>query len=256
MLLREALEVWRGTALADFVYEPFAQVEIERLEELRIAVLSERIDADLALGRHLDLVGELEALVQQHPLHERLREQLMVALYRSGLQAEALELYQDTRRALVGELGLEPGPELQRLERAILTHDPALDLTATHRLRRGNIRTPRPRWRGQLLAVAVAAVILGVALAVLLEHSAGLVAKPPNSVGVIDPKTNALVARLAVGGGASGIAANSRSVWVMNAFDLTVSYINARTEHVLATTAVWANGGGLTAITYATARPG
>jgi hypothetical protein len=122
------LALWRGPALADLAYEPFTQVEIARLEELRLAALEERIDADLALGRHAQLVGELEALVRQHPLWERLRGQLILALYRSGRQAEALAAYQDVRRALVEELGIEPGPDLQRLERAMLVQDSALDL--------------------------------------------------------------------------------------------------------------------------------
>jgi DNA-binding SARP family transcriptional activator len=126
--LREALDLWRGPPLADFEYASFARTEIGRLEELRLAALEERIEADLALGRHAQLVGELEALVREHPLRERLRAQLMLALYRSGRQAEALEAYQDARRTLVEELGIEPGPPLQRLEKAILVHDAELDL--------------------------------------------------------------------------------------------------------------------------------
>ncbi|HEY3182629.1 MAG TPA: BTAD domain-containing putative transcriptional regulator [Gaiellaceae bacterium] len=126
-LLREALDLWRGVALADFVYEGFAQAEIARLEELRLAAIEDRIDVDLALGRHAELVGELDAHVTRHPLRERLRGQLMLALYRAGRQAEALEVYQDTRRRLIDELGIEPSPVLQRLEKTILLHDPALE---------------------------------------------------------------------------------------------------------------------------------
>jgi DNA-binding SARP family transcriptional activator len=125
-LLRSALDLWRGPALGDLYFEPFAQAEIGRLEELRLAALEERIDADLALGRHAELIGELEALAAENPLRERLRGQLMLALYRSGRQAEALEAYQAGRRVLVEELGIEPSAELQRLERAILTQDAAL----------------------------------------------------------------------------------------------------------------------------------
>jgi DNA-binding SARP family transcriptional activator len=125
-LLREALALWRGPALADLAYEPFLQTEIARLEELRHAALEERFDADLALGRHAQLVGELESLVRAQPLRERLRGQLMLALYRSGRQVEALELYQRTRRELLEELGIEPGPALRELETGILRHDPAL----------------------------------------------------------------------------------------------------------------------------------
>jgi DNA-binding SARP family transcriptional activator len=126
--LRQALALWRGPALADLAYEPFAQTEIARLEELRLAALERRIDADLAAGRHAQLVGELEALAAEHPLRERLRCQLMLALYRSARQAEALDAYREARRALSEQLGLEPSEELKQLEQAILRHDPSLDL--------------------------------------------------------------------------------------------------------------------------------
>jgi DNA-binding SARP family transcriptional activator len=126
--LREALALWRGPALADFSYASFAQAAIGRLEELRLAALERRIEADLALGRHALLVGELEELVSEHPLRERLRGQLMLALYRSGRHAEALEAYQRARRMLVDELGIEPSPALQELETAILRQDPVLEL--------------------------------------------------------------------------------------------------------------------------------
>ena len=124
--LSEALSLWRGPALADFAYESFAQTAIARLDEIRLAALELRIDADLALGRHDELVGEVEALVAEHPLRERLRGCLMTALYRSGRQAEALDAYQDARRALVDGLGIDPSIALQDLERAILRQDPAL----------------------------------------------------------------------------------------------------------------------------------
>ncbi|HEU5490978.1 MAG TPA: BTAD domain-containing putative transcriptional regulator [Gaiellaceae bacterium] len=126
--MREALGLWRGPALADFLYEPFAQTEIARLEELRTVVLEERIEADLALGRHAELVSELEALVQAQPLRERPRAQLMLALYRSGRQADALAAYRATRETLVGELGIDPGPELRELEAAILRQDESLSI--------------------------------------------------------------------------------------------------------------------------------
>ena len=118
-----------GPALADCADIPYARAEAARLEELRSAATEDRIEAELELGRHADLVAELEALVAQHPLRERLRAQLMVALYRSGRQAEALRVYHETREVLVEELGLEPGRALQRLERAVLVQDPALDLS-------------------------------------------------------------------------------------------------------------------------------
>jgi DNA-binding SARP family transcriptional activator len=128
--LRQALALWRGPPLADFAFESFAQTEIARLEERRLVALEERIEADLALGRHADLVGELEALVKEHPLRERLQSQLMLCLYRSGRQAEALEVYQAARRALVEELGIDPGRRLRELHQAILQQDAALDLVA------------------------------------------------------------------------------------------------------------------------------
>ena len=124
--LGEALGLWRGPALADFRYDGFAQAEAGRLDELRLVCREERIDAELALGRHATLVGELEALVLEHPLRERMRSQLILALYRSGRHPEALAQYQATRRMLADELGLEPSPELRELERMILSHDPAL----------------------------------------------------------------------------------------------------------------------------------
>jgi DNA-binding SARP family transcriptional activator len=125
----DALALWRGPALADFTYELFAQAEIARLEQLRWDALELRIDADLALGRS-DLVAELEGLVATEPLRERLRAQLMLALYREGRQADALAAYRDARATLVEELGVEPGPELRALEAAILRHDEALVLPA------------------------------------------------------------------------------------------------------------------------------
>ena len=124
--LRAALELWRGPPLADLAYERFAPAETVRLEELRWAALELRIDADLAAGRAPELVGELEALIAAHPLRERLHAQLMLALYRCSRQAEALEAYRRARRDLAEGLGLEPGDELRRLERAILRHDPEL----------------------------------------------------------------------------------------------------------------------------------
>jgi DNA-binding SARP family transcriptional activator len=125
--LGEALGLWRGPPLADLAREPFAQPEIARLEELRLGALEDRIEADLMLGGHVAVVSELEALVAGNPLRERLRRQLMLALYRCGRQAEALEAYRAARRALVDELGIEPGKPLQELEQAILRQDASLD---------------------------------------------------------------------------------------------------------------------------------
>jgi DNA-binding SARP family transcriptional activator len=125
-LLREGLALWRGAPLAE-LGDSFARAERARLEEQRLAALEQRIEPELALGRHAELVPELEALVREQPLRERLRGQLMLALYRCGRQADALQVYRSGRRLLDEELGLQPDDELQRLERAILNHDPSLE---------------------------------------------------------------------------------------------------------------------------------
>ena len=124
----DALSLWRGPPLADFSFERFAQAEIARLEEERLVCLEERIEDDLQAGRHAAVVGELDAFVADHPLRERPRGQLMLALYRSERQAEALEAYQAARHALVEGLGIEPGRQLRELHQAILRQDSALDL--------------------------------------------------------------------------------------------------------------------------------
>ena len=140
--LSEALALWRGPPLADLAYENFAQAEIARLEELRLVAVESRIQAELELGHHNDLVGELEALVSEQPLRERPRGQLMLALYRSGRQADALSAYQDARRTLLDGLGLEPSPELKELEAAILRQDPALAVEPAELRARRHLPTP------------------------------------------------------------------------------------------------------------------
>jgi predicted ATPase/DNA-binding SARP family transcriptional activator len=129
--LREAFGLWRGAPLVDLSYASFAQPAIRRLEELRLAALEKRIEADLELGRQADLVGELEMLVEEHPLREQLHAQLMLALYRCGRQADALAAYQNARRVLVEQLAIEPSAPLRRLEQAILRQELSLDLAAT-----------------------------------------------------------------------------------------------------------------------------
>jgi DNA-binding SARP family transcriptional activator len=125
--LRRALSLWRGSPLGDLGFESFAQSEIARLEELRLVVVEDRVEAELEAGRHAELVGELETLAEEHPLRERLRAQLMLALYRAGRQAEALQIYHETRRVLVDELGIDPSPSLQQLHGSILRQDPGLE---------------------------------------------------------------------------------------------------------------------------------
>jgi SARP family transcriptional regulator, regulator of embCAB operon len=131
-LLRQAEGLWRGPALADFSFDDFAQSEIARLEELRLLTLAERIEAELALGRHAYVISELKRLVVEHPLDERFRGQLMLALYRSGRQADALSVYRAGRRTLDEELGLVPSRPLRTLEAAILRQEPFLDERALH----------------------------------------------------------------------------------------------------------------------------
>jgi DNA-binding SARP family transcriptional activator len=129
--LRAALGLWRGAPLADLAYEPFAQTAIARLDELRLTAIEQRLEVELALGRHARVLPELEGLAWDHPLRERLRGLLMLALYRSGRQPEALELYRRTRESLVEEFGIEPSTSLRELERRILAQDPTLDLVST-----------------------------------------------------------------------------------------------------------------------------
>jgi DNA-binding SARP family transcriptional activator len=147
----EALALWRGPPLADFAYEPFAQTEISRLEELRVAALEDRLDADLALGETASLVPELEGLIASHPLRERLRRQLMLALYRAGRQADALQAYREARSAL-DDLGIEPTRGLRELEAAILRHDPSLDPTVRPGRRAAGVFVGREQELSQLLA--------------------------------------------------------------------------------------------------------
>ncbi len=164
--LREALALWRGPPLADLAYESFAQAAIARLEELRLGVLEKRIEADLALGRHADLVAELEAFATEHPLRERVRAQLMLALYRCGRQADALTVYQAARRTLVEELGIEPSPPLRELQQAILRQDPSLELA----------RAPLPE--RSLLVVP----LTEARIAALLGLAAPLARRPPKEL--------------------------------------------------------------------------
>ena len=125
-VLRDALALWRGAALVDFADDAFARPVITRLEESRLTAIEDRVDADLLLGRHAELIGELEALVQEHPLRERLWAQLMTALYRAGRQADALRAYQRARTVLAEQLGIDPGPALRQVEEAVLAQDSPL----------------------------------------------------------------------------------------------------------------------------------
>ena len=158
--LRLALSLWRGRPLADLPEAPFAQVEAGRLEEERLVALEARLEADLALGSDAELVGELESVIAEHPFRERLRAQLMLALYRSGRQAEALEAYREARELLVEELGVEPGAELRRLEQAILRQDPALTPPVRARPLKGNLPAPPTPLVGRELELAAVTGLL------------------------------------------------------------------------------------------------
>jgi YVTN family beta-propeller protein len=235
-VLREALALWRGAPLADFAYEVFAQREIGRLEELRLGALEERIEADLRLGRHAELVSELESLVSEHPLRERLREQLMLALYRSGRQAEALAAYQEGRRALVSELGLEPGRALQELERRILAQDSVLEApTSIPALR---LATVRARHGGVLIvlgACGLLAAVIAVAVLALGGGSVGLASIAPNSLARIDPRTNRVNAEIPVGSRPAAVVSGYGSLWVANLDDATVTRVDVRRGRIVRT---------------------
>ena len=169
--LASALGLWHGPAVADHRFEQFARAETGRLEELHVEAIEERIAADLAAGSDADLVGELRALVAEHPLRERLRGHVMVALYRSGRQAEALEVMRDGRRMLVDELGIEPGPELRRLEAMILAHDPELNADRPPRVPRGALPAPADDLigrEGELTEIADLLVRPGIRLLTLI----------------------------------------------------------------------------------------
>jgi YVTN family beta-propeller protein len=245
--LAGALALWRGRPLADLDLVPFAQAEATRLEELRLAVLEKRIDADLALGRHADLVLELERLVSQEPLRERPRAQLMLALYRSGRQAEALDVYRKARRRLADELGLEPGEELQRLERAILNQAPELSPPPSavkgRTAARAEERRLRLGRRGRLVAAAVGTLVLGGAAGAaigLLRGSGAAVVVRENSLAIIDPGANRVVADVPVGSAPVAVAISEGAVWVANSADGTVTRIDPTTRAVVETIGIGA----------------
>ena len=234
-----ALALWRGPPLADFSYEPFAQGEIARLEEERLAALEDRIDADLALGEHAALVSELDSLVREHPLRERLQAQLMLALYRCGRQAEALERYQDARRELVDQLGIEPGRALRELEQSILEQDSALDLPARRTGAQPTIARRRSSRHSLWLLVGGGALLLAAAVAAAIVTLAGgrgrAVTAAANSVAVIDPQQNRVVGQISVGVGPDDIAAGTGGIWVANTQDHSISHINPASRTVVGT---------------------
>ena len=212
-LLHGALALWRGGPLAELGSEPFAPAAAAQLEQLRLGALEERIDADLALGRHAQLLPELNGLVAEHPYHEPFRAQLMLALYRAGRQADALAAYRAAREDFMDGLGLEPGPDLKALERAVLEQDPALGGPAAPP--QTGEEPPQRRRRPWILAAAlgVLAVAAVVAAAVLLREESTITV-PPNSLAVIDPATNDVTGVVPVGVGPGPIAAGGGALWV------------------------------------------
>lgn len=238
--LGAGLALWRGPALADFAYEAFAQGSIAQLEELRLSAVEDRIEADLALGREKQLVGELTALVRQNPLRERPRMQLMLTLYRCGRQAEALDVFQEYRRGLAEELGLDPSPRLRHLESAILARDPSLDLHLDPRSPAATAAriSPPPggRRKRQWLALGgpvLIALAMTAALLVWLQRGATTrLVIPADSVGTISPSNGALGAVVPLESSPSSVAAGAGALWVANYSDDTVSEINPATHAV------------------------
>jgi DNA-binding SARP family transcriptional activator len=248
--LAEALSLWRSQPLAEFASAPFAIAESLRLQELHVSTLEDRIEADLALARHHHLVGELEQLTAEHPFRERLHAQLMLALYRSGRQAEALEVYQKTRRRLVDELGIEPGPQLQQLQQEILRHDQAIAPTLGTRsdtkkerhtrgdpspvsgARGGSQQHRPPRLSRRMLAIASLALLalaLGIAFALAgREHPS--IRLEPNSVGFVDADSGRLTKSFPVGLMPQALAVTDEAIWTANFLDKTVTHIDRADE--------------------------
>ena len=229
--LRAALALWRGPPLVEVEYEGWARTEIARLEELKLAALEERIAADLALGDGSRLVSEVEAMIAAHPHRERLRAELMLALYRSGRQADALQAYADARSALVEGLGIEPGPELKELQRRILDQDPTLGAPS-----RPVIRAAR---RAPWLVLSGGLLLAGGAVAGGLLLTAGgsgrSVVVPLNSVAVISPASDHVIGAIAVGTTPTSVAADSQGVWVVNSDEETLSRIDPARDVVVRT---------------------
>lgn len=254
VLLREAESLWRGRPLADLEFERFARFEIQRLEACRLAAVEDRIEAELALGRHTALCPELEQLVAEHPLRERLRGQLMLALYRSGRQADALEAYRAGRSLLAEELAVEPGPQLQRLQLAVLGHDKTLDLpqpagqhgraalpaSPAERATPGGSgsETPprrhrrRARWAGS--AVAVGAALVAIAIPPLVSHAHAHVPRHGNRLALVSP-AGALQAAVPLPAAPTGVAAGSGAVWVTEAGAGLVARVDPKRRALAAT---------------------
>src|SRR5450755_761798 len=247
-VLAEALALWRGTAYAEVADESWARAEAWRLAELRLSATEDRIEAELSLGRHSGLVAELELLVSREPARERLAGQLMLALYRSGRQAGALAVDGAAGCSLVEELGLEPGPELRRLEAAVLAHDPALDLPPRPDPRpAAPVSGPRRRRPRPALA-AVALLLAGVAIAVLALSGGGAGSQRviiADGAGALDLVTGRVAGSVPVGSAPAGIAAGAGSIWVTNGADGTVTRIDPHGPNVEQTLVVGSSPAGI-----------
>ena len=231
--LHEALALWRGTPLAELDGAPFGAAATAQLEEQRLGALEDRIDADLALGRHADLIHELDALVAEHPYRERFRAQQMLALYRSGRQADALSAYRSAREALVDGLGIEPGDELKALERQVLDHDPALAAPAPFP---ATVEEASRRRRLPIVAVALLALVgAAVAAALLVGREPAALTVEPNWVAVIDPKANEVLEPVPAGVEPGPIAFGGGAVWVGNLDDKSVTRIDPASRKVVHT---------------------
>jgi DNA-binding SARP family transcriptional activator/streptogramin lyase len=248
--LREALALWRGPALSDFAYDDFARNEAHRLEELRLACIERRIDLELALGHHDDLVPELESLVRDHPLRELFRRHLMLALYRSGRQADALDAYRATQKTLREELGLEPSEELKSLERSILEHDPALAPPPRVELPRTGTGVGGPpfsgrRLRAKAVVVVGALLVAGAAAAAVVAVFSGGDARtlvvPRDSVALFDAHRARVRAFVGVGSRPVAVAVGAGGVWVANGDDGTVNRLDPTTGRLVRTIGVGAD---------------
>ncbi len=242
---REALGLWHGDPLADVADEPFAAAEIRRLDALRLRAAESAIDADLAVGRHAEVIGELDALVAANPLREHLHAQRMLALYRSGRQSEALAAYRDARAVLVEEVGVEPGAELHELHERILAHDPALDLPEPAAAEPADV--PRPPNRRLLVGAAVLLLAGITAFGIIrVLQPEGLPGIDENYVGRIDPESLRITQQIPVGGGPSAATDGGGSIWIANAADGTVSRIDRKRDEAVRITV----GGAPAAVAY------